>query len=290
MPNSLLPNQDRSPVAESRCFRPLAAITGASDGLGKEFARQLAAEGYDLLIIARRGELLEKIKTELELKYGVCVEPYICDLANAEEVKQLEKRLENSESLEFMVNNAGFGFANAFPDVDPDREETMIRVHTISLMRLSRAALVPMCRRKKGFLINLASVAAFLFGTNSADYMATKAYVLSFSRCLQCDVRSQGVRVQALCPGLTHTGFHGTESMKFFRKDQTPRFAWLTAEYVVRTSLRAIRKTRRVICIPSLRYKLALALLCNPVGNKLCEMIYNKRANDAKKGEKETSL
>ncbi|MDR0338392.1 MAG: SDR family NAD(P)-dependent oxidoreductase [Planctomycetaceae bacterium] len=263
--------------------RPLAAITGASDGLGKEFARQLAAEGYDLLIIARRGHLLEEIKTEFETKYGVFVEPYICDLSDSEEVKQLEKRLETSELLEFMVNNAGFGCADAFPNVDPDREEAMIRVHAISLMRLSRAALVPMCRRKKGFLINLASVAAFLYGMNSADYMATKSYVLSFSKCIQCDVKKYGVRVQALCPGLTHTGFHSTESMKFFRKDKTPNIVWLTAEYVVRTSLRSIRKTCRVVCIPSLRYKLILALLCNPICNKISEIIYNRRVKDAKK-------
>jgi short-subunit dehydrogenase len=258
--------------------RPLAVITGASDGLGKEFARQLAAESYDLLIVARRGQLLEEIKTEFETKYNISVEPYVCDLSNPEEVKRLEERLEKSELLEFMVNNAGFGFENSFPDVDPDREEKMIRVHTISLMRLSRAALIPMCRRKKGFLINLSSVAAFLYGTNCAEYMATKSYVLSFSKCIQCDVQKYGVRVQALCPGLTHTGFHSTESMKFFQKNKTPGILWLTAEYVVRTSLRAIRKTRRVVCIPSLRYKLILALLCNPIGNKISEFVYRKRA------------
>ncbi|MDR3197331.1 MAG: SDR family oxidoreductase [Planctomycetaceae bacterium] len=275
-------NQLQSSIADSRPVRPLAAITGASDGLGKEFARQLAAEGYDLLIIARRGKLLEEIKIELETKYGVFVEPYICDLSNEEEVKQLEKRLETSESLEFMINNAGFGFTDPFPNVDPDREETMIRVHIIALMRLSRAALVPMCRRNKGFLINLSSVAAFLYGTNSADYIATKAYVLSFSKSIQCDVKDYGVRVQALCPGLTHTGFHSTELMKSFQKEKTPGFAWLTAEYVVRTSLRAIRKTRRVVCIPSLRYKLLLALICNPIGYKICEIFTTKTRNSKK--------
>ncbi|MDR2438014.1 MAG: SDR family NAD(P)-dependent oxidoreductase [Planctomycetaceae bacterium] len=264
--------QNQSPIGELHPIRPLAVITGASDGLGKEFARQLAAEGYDLLIVARRGKLLEEIKTEFEKKYAISVEPYVCDLANAEEVRQLEERLEKSESLEFMVNNAGFGFTEAFPNVDPDRDEKMIRVHTISLMRLSRAALAPMCRRKKGFLINLSSVAAFLYGTNSAEYIATKAYVLSFSKSIQCDVKKYGVRIQALCPGFTHTGFHSTELMKSFQKNKTPRFAWLTTEYVVRTSLRTIRKTRRVVCIPSLRYKLLLALICNPIGYKICEM------------------
>ncbi|MDR2642841.1 MAG: SDR family NAD(P)-dependent oxidoreductase [Planctomycetaceae bacterium] len=266
--------------------RPLAVVTGASDGLGKEFARQLAVDGYDLLLVARRGNLLDAIKSEYESQYGIRAEVFVCDLAQPDEVRRLELRLEDEDSLEFMVNNAGFGREGMFPDVDPDLEEEMIRVHIISLMRLSRAALVPMCKRKKGFLINLSSVAAYLFGTNCAEYMATKSYVLSFSKCLQCDVNKYGVRVQALCPGLTHTGFHGTETMKGFQKDKTPGFAWLNADYVVRCSIKSIKKTKRVVCIPSLRYKLVLLLLNNPIGNKICELIYNKRANNKIKQNK----
>jgi len=245
----------------------LAAITGASEGLGKEFARQLAAEGYNLLVIARRGHLLDELKADLEAKYNVQVEPVVCDLSKPDELKRIEDRLEQAESLEVLVNNAGFGLGNAFPDVDPDAEESMIRVHVIALMRLSRAALVPMCKRKKGFIINLSSVAAYLFGENAAEYSATKAYVLSFSKSLQCDVRRYDVRVQALCPGFTHTGFHATEAMKFFKKAAMPKWLWLSAEYVVRTSLNSIRRSNRVVCIPSLRYKLILALLCNPIGS-----------------------
>ncbi|MDR2171718.1 MAG: SDR family NAD(P)-dependent oxidoreductase [Planctomycetaceae bacterium] len=264
-------------------LRPLAVITGASDGLGKEFARQLASEGYDLLLVARRGNLLEAIKSEYESSYGVRVETFVCDLSQADEVRRLELRIEGESSLEFMVNNAGFGREGMFPDVDPDLEEAMIRVHNISLMRLSRAALIPMCKRRRGYLINLSSVAAFLFGTNCAEYMATKSYVLSFSKCIQCDVKKFGVRVQALCPGLTHTGFHNAETMKNFKKDKTPKFLWLNADYVVRNSLRSIRKTNRVVCIPSLRYKLILMLLNNPIGNKICEFVYNKRAKNNEK-------
>ncbi|MDR2346686.1 MAG: SDR family NAD(P)-dependent oxidoreductase [Planctomycetaceae bacterium] len=260
--------------------RPLAAITGASGGLGKEFANQLAAKGYDLLLIARRGNLLETIKSEYESKYGINVQTLICDLSKADEVRSLENRLENEETLEFMVNNAGFGREGMFPNVDPDLEEEMIQVHVISLMRLARAALVPMCKRKKGFLINLSSVAAFLAGTNCAEYMATKAYVLSFSRSIQYDVAKHNVRVQALCPGLTHTGFHNSKTMIGFNKNKTPGFAWLNADYVVKCSLRSIIKTKRVICIPSFRYKLILMLLNNPIGNKICELIYNKRAKN----------
>jgi len=245
--------------------RKLAAVTGASDGLGKEFARQLAAEGYDLLIIARRSALLDEIKADLEAKYNVRVEPIVCDLSKAEELKKIEDRLEKEESLEMLVNNAGFGLTDAFPNVDPDKEESMIRLHTIALMRLSRAALIPMCKRKKGYIINLSSVAAFLYGQNSAEYIATKAYVLSFSKSLQCDVRQYRVRIQALCPGFTHTGFHSVESMKAFDKGATPSWFWLPAEYVVRKSLHSIWRTNRVVCIPSLRYKFITALLCRPL-------------------------
>ena len=247
----------------------LAAITGASEGLGKEFARQLAAEGYHLLVIARRLPLLQELKADLEGKYGVNVEPIVCDLSKPEELKQLEERLEKEETLEMLVNNAGFGLGNAYPNVNPDEEESMIRVHVTALMRLSRAALMPMCKRKKGYVINVSSVAAFLCGPNSAQYIATKAYGVSFSKSLQHDVRPHGIRVQALCPGFTHTGFHSTESMKFFNKSATPRWLWLSAERVVKTSLRHIRRSSHVVCVPSFRYKLILALLCNPIGSVL---------------------
>ena len=246
-----------------------AAVTGASEGLGKEFARQLAAEGYNLLIIARRPALLQELKENLEKRYGIQVEPMVCDLSKPEELKQVEDRLEKEESLEILVNNAGFGLDTAFPDVDPDRNEAMIRVHAIATMRLSRAALVPMCQRKKGYIINVSSVAAYLYGPKTAEYAATKAYILSFSKSLQCDVRKYGVRIQALCPGFTHTGFHATESMKLFRKNETPPWLWLSAEYVVKTSMRSVRRTSRVVCVPSLRYKLILALICNPIGSAL---------------------
>ena len=250
----------------------LAAITGASEGLGKEFARQLAAEGYNLLVIARRKNLLDELKADLETKYHIQVEPLVCDLSKPDELKQIEDRLEKEESLEMLVNNAGFGLDSTFPNVDPDAEESMIRVHVITTMRLSRAALVPMCKQKKGYVINLASVAAYVYGHGSAEYSATKAYVLSFSKSLQCDVQRHGVRVQALCPGFTHTGFHATDAMKFFKKDAMPKWFWLSAERVVRTSLNSIRHTKRVVCIPSLRYKLIVAFVRNPIGSMLVGM------------------
>lgn len=280
----LLDTMSQNVKTTSDSSAKLAAITGASSGLGKEYARQLAEEGYDLLLVARRESVLNEIKIDFENRYGIRVEVFPCNLARTEDVLRLEKRLENEAALEFMVNNAGFGRENNFfPDVDPDFEEEMIRVHVVSLMRLSRAALVPMCRNRKGFLVNVSSVAAFLYGPGCTEYNSTKAYVLSFSQSLQCDVKKFDVRVQALCPGLTHTGFHSTETMKSFKKEKTPGIAWLTSEYVVRSSLRSVRKSRRIVCVPSFRYKLALFLLCNPVGNLLCEWIYFTRAKNSRR-------
>jgi len=260
-------------------MNPTAVITGASSGIGEEFARQLAAQGCDLLLVARREQLLANLKTEIEAKHSVAVETIVCDLADPQQVRNLEERIEQIDHLEFMVNNAGFGREGTYPDVDPDQEAEMIQVHVIALVRLARAALIPMCRRKKGFLINLASVASFLHGTNVAQYMATKAYVLSFSKSVNCDVARHGVRVQALCPGLTRTGFHDTATMKSDVVAKTPGIAWLSAEYVVRCSLKTLRRRwHSVVCIPSLRYKFVLWLLCNPLGEWFTETMYAYRA------------
>ncbi|GHT45052.1 short-chain dehydrogenase [Planctomycetales bacterium] len=257
--------------------KKLAAVTGASDGLGKEFAEQLAGEGYNLLLIARRENLLNELKNKLESQFGITAETVVCDLLEADPLRQLEKRLENETELEVFVNNAGFGFSDTFPNTDPDKEQSMIQLHCVAVMRLARAALVPMCKQKKGYLINTASVAAWLQGPGAVEYSATKAYILAFSKGLQCDVRQYGVRVQALCPGMTHTGFHSTEEMKTFNKKGIPGFLWLTAQYVVQTSLRSVKHSRKVVCIPSWRYKIILALLCNPVGAMITEILYRKK-------------
>lgn len=263
-------------------MKNIAVITGATSGLGTEYARQLAEMNYDLLLVARRENMLQEVKREIESRSGVNVEYLVCDLAQAGEVRQLESRLESMDNLEVMVNNAGFGRESGFPNVNADDEEEMIRVHAVSLMRLSRSSLVPMCKRRKGYLINVASVAAFLHGKNSAEYCATKAYVLSLSKSIQSDVAGHGVRVQALCPGFTHTGFHDTAAMKAsFRKDTTPGFLWLSAPFVVRSSLRSIRGFwHRVVCIPSFRYKFLIftILFTNLIGLNLSDWGYAIRA------------
>jgi len=263
-----MPSPTKTQTSKSK---KVAAITGASSGLGREFARQLAARGYDLLLIARRQELLEELKTQLESEHAITVELCVADLAKPDELAMIEQRLMAMDNLELMVNNAGFGLQRSYPDVDIEAETDMLRVHCIATARLSQAALLPMCQANRGNIINVSSVAAFLHGAAGVQYYATKAYILSFTKSLQCDVARHGVRVQALCPGLVHTGFHDTTTMSNFEKGKIPTFLWLPASFVVKKSLAAILDSRknRVVCVPSIRYRLLLSLLTSPLASPI---------------------
>ncbi|MDO5309524.1 MAG: SDR family NAD(P)-dependent oxidoreductase [Planctomycetia bacterium] len=244
--------------------RGVAAITGATSGFGKIYAERLASEGFDLLIIARRGALLEELKVELEARFQVEVEPMVADLSRLEQIEQVERRLESLAELRYLINNAGFGGSLPFPDVDVTVETDMVTTHCLAPMRLTRAALVPMrsrgLSRGAGYIVNVSSAAGFLAGSGAADYCGTKSYLITFSRCVQCDVRGFGVRVQALCPGFAHTGFHAAPTMRNSKIPQTvPRFLWQRADRVVDASLRSLRRKFRpnVVCIPTWKYKIA---------------------------------
>lgn len=242
----------------SKDLRPVAVITGASSGLGKAYAQRLAKEGFDLFLVARRGPLLDELAEKLMKDHGIEVEVCVADLSDPEDLKQVEETISSIPSLTYLINNAGFGANGVFPDVDIEAETKMILVHCVASMRLSQAALLPMVANNKGYIINVASVAGFLNADGAADYNATKAFLIAFSKSLHCDVARRGVRVQALCPGFVRTGFHDTEGMKNSNiKKNVPGFLWLKAERVVNTSLRAIRRCccYRVVCIPSLLYK-----------------------------------
>ncbi|MDR2863596.1 MAG: SDR family NAD(P)-dependent oxidoreductase [Puniceicoccales bacterium] len=247
--------------------RSFAAITGASSGLGRDYALQLADKGFDLLLVARRVPLLEALKVEIQARHAdAAVEIFPADLADPGQLKGLETRLAQIENLEVLVNNAGYGFESVTPFEDIERECQMIHVHIIASVRLAHAALRPMLRRKRGFIVNVSSVAAFMHGADCAQYAATKAYLLSFSKCLHEDVRAHGVRVQALCPGLTRTGFHSTPLMDAAKYRKFPGFLWLESGRVVRESLRMLfRRNGGAVCIPSWRYRFFVALMATPL-------------------------
>ena len=254
--------------------RPMAVVTGASTGLGRSYAKQLASQGHDLLVVARRSDLLEFLKTEIEAKHQVQVEVFVADLSDETQLLRLVERVGQLPRIDYLVNNAGFGIHKRFPDVDVEDEIAMIRLHCEANVRLCHAALVSMCKRKCGNIINVASLASFLSGPGAAEYCATKAFLRYFSLCLQYDVRQYGIKVQALCPGFVHTNFHAAETMKGNNMDKLPAVLWLKCDRVVHDSLRAIQKKRhRVVVIPSLRYKLIYAFYHTPIISQIASAI-----------------
>ena len=242
----------------------VALITGASSGLGVVFARQLAAQGYDLVLVARREERLAALAAELQQRHPISGETIAADLSKPAGVERVESYIAGIESLDVLVNNAGFGTTGRFAEIDLAKSVDMIQVHVTASMRLCRAALPGMVARRRGALINVASVAAFTPMPGNANYAATKAYLLTFSKALHAELMGTGVKIQALCPGFTYTGFHDTSEFEGFKRSQIPAILWLTAEDVVAASLKALKRNQAV-CIPGLKYRLLAAAANSPL-------------------------
>jgi short-subunit dehydrogenase len=238
--------------------RPLAVVTGASAGIGKVFCQRLAARGYDLVVVARDGNRLEAMKQELEQRYATAVEVFPADLTIETDVSLVAERLTRSSQLALLVNNAGFGTRGMLADASPAQQEAMLKLHVVAPMRLAQAALPVLLRNGQGGIVNVSSVASFLYSAGNVNYCATKAYLTNFSEGLAAEVVGTGVKIQALCPGFTHTEFH--QRMKVDAGD-VPRWMWMPADRVVETSLRRLERGGPVVCIPGLRYKLIVLLL-----------------------------
>jgi uncharacterized protein len=246
------------PDTTSQAVRPLAVVTGASAGIGKIFCERLAARGYDLIAVARDGNRLEALRAELEQRHGIAVEVFPADLTIDTDVSLLAERVARSPQLELLVNNAGFGTRGSLVDASPAQQEAMLRLHIMAPMRLAQAALPVLLARRRGAIVNVSSVASFVYSAGNVNYCATKAYLTSFSQGLAAEVAGTGVKVQALCPGFTHTEFH--QRMKV-DAGEVPRWMWMPAERVVETSLRSLDRGGPVVCIPGIRYKLMVLLL-----------------------------
>ena len=238
--------------------RPLAVVTGASAGIGKVFCERLAARGHDLLLVARDGNRLQALKQELEQRYGIGVEVFPADLTIDTDVSLLAETLTRSPNLVLLVNNAGFGTRDTVADGSPARQEAMLQLHAMAPMRLSQAALPVLLKNKQGAIVNVSSVASFLFSANNVNYCATKAYLRVFSEGLAAELAGTGVRVQALCPGFTHSEFHQRMGAEV---GNIPGWLWLSATSVVDTSLAALQRGWPVVCVPGVRYKLIVLLL-----------------------------
>lgn len=229
-----------------------ALITGASSGIGAAFARQLAEEGYSLVLVARRREKLEQMAEELENRYEIKVEIVSADLSTDEGIEAVEKKAVFCETLELLINNAGFGTHGHFVEVDIKKHTGMMEVHNTATVRLCHAALPGMIRRGKGSIINMASVGGFLAYPHNSIYGASKAFNDFFSRALASELKGSGIKVQSLCPGMTYSEFHDLPEFKDFERSQVPAAMWMKAEKVVELSLKSLRNSGRVTFIPGL--------------------------------------
>jgi uncharacterized protein len=211
--------------------------------------RLLAADGVFCVVVARRVERLEKLAETLP-----GIEVLQADLLTPEGVATVVARLgDPTRPLDLVVNNAGFGTSGSFHTIDSDRTADEIRLNVLALTQLSHAALNSMVPRKQGWLMNVSSVASFQPGPGLGVYAATKAYVTSFSEAIHEEVKGHGVKVTALCPGLTKTEFQSKSNTDGF-VDKYPKMAWLTSEMVARDGLKDCVKGK-AISIPGYQYK-----------------------------------
>jgi len=181
-------------------------VTGASSGLGEEFARQLAARGGDLVLVARSADRLEALAEDLRARHRVTVTTLPADLSLPAEVSRVAAQAATTE-IDVLVNNAGFGTYGTFADLDAGREHDEIMVNAVAAVDLAHAVLPGMLGRRRGGIITVASAAAFQPSPRQAVYGATKAFALAFSEALWAETRGSGVRILALCPGPVATGY-----------------------------------------------------------------------------------
>lgn len=256
-----------------------ALITGASAGLGAEYARQLAAGGTGLVLVARRLEKLRQLADSLAREHGVTVETVQADVSLDEDLRRLEGLIAAREDLDLVVNNAGYGGRSGFVRGEAADHLAMVRVHIEAPVRLTKAALPGLIARGRGAVINLASIAAFS-PFSGAMYSGTKAFLVMFSENLQGELRGKGVTVQALCPGMTHTEFHAVAGID---KAVVPGPFWMTAEDVVRISLK--RLGRGTICVPGWKNRTIAFLMRCPLTAALVRAVGRSRAVRKKTGD-----
>jgi short-subunit dehydrogenase len=252
-----------------------ALITGASTGLGLEFADQLAAKRVGLVLVARAEARLEAIAARLRDRYGVRVEVLAADLTEEPGQDRVAARLQlDDDPVDILINNAGFGVYDGFEASDLADERRLHELLSWVPLRLCHAAVPGMLRRGRGWILNVASVAAF---TPAGSYGAAKAGLVSLSRSLRARYRRRGVRVTVLCPGLLDTEFH--ERMGADHLPALPRLAWAPVARVAREGLRGLHRGRRVV-VSDWRYRLTTPLT-RALPDRLLERLTTTNDRDA---------
>jgi len=223
----------------------LALITGASRGIGESYARQLAARGYALHLVARDAGRLARLAGDLRTRHGVAVEEIVLDLTQADAAERLyaDVRGRRTGPVDLLVNNAGFGFYGEFADMPMPRIQEMLGLHLLTFTKLMRLFLPEMRERRRGAIINVSSVAGLMPLPYMALYAATKAFMVSLSESAGREARAYGVQVQTCCPGYTETEFHTTAGSKEYHRPGDQQ----TADEVVAESLTALDRRRSFV-------------------------------------------
>lgn len=229
-------------------------ITGASAGIGAEFARQYAAAGYHLVLTARRVAALQELAENLRAECGINVEVLPADLLNPDDLERLVARLQQDKApVEILVNNAGFGLGSSFDAATAQQHLAQVDVLAKVPLLLMHTAITAMLPRGRGRIINVASVAAF---TPGGTYSAVKRFLVSISESAHLQYAPRGVTVTAVCPGLTRSEFHDAMGQA---APSLPGFLWLTPQKVVTDAIAASHRGK-ALCVPSLPYKVAVSL------------------------------
>ena len=224
--------------------RPFAVVTGASRGIGADYARALASKRYDLLLVSRDKSRMDRLASELTGRHSVEITIQVLDLSEPEAAHRLYAAArERRQATDLLINNAGFGLLGPFVEQPMPRIQQMLRLHVNTIVESIRLFLPGMIERRSGGIINVASTAGFMPLAYLAEYAATKAFLVAFSQALAEEVRSSNVRVQACCPGSTMTDFHETAGGA---KPRNP-FRAQTSEEVVAVSLTALDRGPAVV-------------------------------------------
>ncbi len=240
-----------------------ALITGASSGIGREFARQLATRARSLVLVARRLSRLEELRDELtKLNPKLNVHIRVVDLADKSQIEPLVDWIaEQKIDIDLLINNAGLGDMGAFATIDPARLDEIIQVNMMALTLLTRKLLPAMLARKRGGVLNVSSSAGFLPIAQFSVYAATKAYVNSFSEGLRAELRGSGVNVCALCPGPVHTEFGNAASRPGEKAlEAGAEFVYVSVERVARAGLDAVERDLP-LRIPGAVMKIGMAIV-----------------------------
>jgi len=262
-------------------MRDLAAVTGATGGLGAAYARALAARGHDLLLTDRDPETLERLAAELRTSARVEVEVAAADLALDVDVERVQARLAARDDLALLVNNAGFGTFALFHEADLTRQLDMVHVHVVASLRLCHAVLPRMVARRSGAIVNVASAGAFMRFSRDATYIGTKSFLVAFTECLAVELAGTGVRVQAFCPLWVRTGFDAADDLRAagFRSP-VPGPLVISPERAVAASLAALDKGT-VTYIPTARARVATTIIGSRAGRAVLAEIRKRRATRA---------